>query len=309
MSEELKRKLYNYEADPPGIVWSRIVTALDQEINAEFPEKLYDLEVTPPLDAWSKIEEGLHDEGKEQYPTKLYNVEVTPPAGAWNKILPLLDQEKVPSKTSSKGKIIPFVKYAAAACIIGLLALGALKLLNQTVKAPVDKAPITAKEISPKKDSGVNRNQGEQLILPPSNNLPKEAPALARAEIKSRKKNLPEEATYMTQMAANYSTASGTKVISDFRQASLKGDIPGNCSQISDADPYLMFMNPDGYLVRISKKLAETLGCVYSNGNSDESNRCQDQIKKWRDKIAQSSATSSPDNFMDILNVIKSVQE
>ena len=31
--------------------------------------------------------------------------------------------------------------------------------------------------------------------------------------------------------------------------------------------------------------------------------------KKWRDKIAQSPATSSPDNFMDILNVIKSVQE
>jgi hypothetical protein len=70
-----------------------------------------------------------------------------------------------------------------------------------------------------------------------------------------------------------------------------------------------MFVNPDGYLIRISKKLAETLGCSYTNGSSDENNRCQDQIRKWRDKIAQSPATSSPDNFMDILNVIKSVQE
>ena len=113
----------------------------------------------------------------------------------------------------------------------------------------------------------------------------------------------------MTQMAATLSKANGTGSASDFRHASLTGDIPGNCSQISDADPYMMFMNPDGYLIRISKKLAEALGCIYTNGNSDEYNRCQDQIKKWRDKIAQSPATSSPDNFMDILNVIKSVQE
>jgi hypothetical protein len=113
----------------------------------------------------------------------------------------------------------------------------------------------------------------------------------------------------MTQMAATFPSANGSKSISDFSQISLKGDIPGNCSLISDADPYLMFVNPDGYLIRISKKLAETLGCIYTNGNSDEYNRCQDQIKKWRDKIAQSPATSSPDNFMDILNVIKTVQE
>ena len=50
MSEELKRKLYNYEAEPPGMMWSRIVTALDQEINAEFPERLYTLEATPPVE-------------------------------------------------------------------------------------------------------------------------------------------------------------------------------------------------------------------------------------------------------------------
>ena len=38
MSEELKRKLFNYQAEPPEIVWSRIVMTLDQEINAEFPK-------------------------------------------------------------------------------------------------------------------------------------------------------------------------------------------------------------------------------------------------------------------------------
>ena len=79
MNEELKRKLYNYEAEPPEIMWSRIVATLDQEINAEFPQKLYTLETPPPFDAWNRIEEKLEEDIQEQYPTKLYNLEIAPP--------------------------------------------------------------------------------------------------------------------------------------------------------------------------------------------------------------------------------------
>jgi len=307
MSEELKRKLYNYEAEPPEIMWSRIVATLDQEINAEFPQRLYTLETPPPSDAWNRIEERLEEDIQEQYPTKLYNLEVAPPPQTWNKILTLLDEEKSIPEIPSKGKIISFLKYAVAACIIGLVAFGTFRLLNQKT----DSRSTALKTVSPRKDSSTALipNQAQQITPPPSNNLPREGTSLAQIETKSRKKTLSEPAVSMTQMAATFPALAGSRSISDFRQVSLKGDIPGNCSLISDADPYLMFVNPDGYLIRISKKLAETLGCIYTNGNSDQYNRCQDQIKKWRDKIAQSPATSSPDNFMDILNVIKSVQE
>ena len=307
MSEELKRKLYNYEAAPPEIMWSRIGTALDQEITAEFPQKLYDLEQTPSSELWDRIEQGLEKGSKEQYPEKLYNIEVAPPPQAWNKILMLLDRRESLPETPKKGRIVSFVRYAAAACIIGVIAFGVFKILNQTT----GNKPVAIKTVAPQKDSSptLNQNPTQQPIPSLSNNLPKESSSLAQIETKHRKKTLPEAATYMTQMAAIFPAAAGSKSVSDFSQISLKGDIPGNCSLISDADPYLMFVNPDGYLIRISKKLAETLGCIYTNGNSNEYNRCQDQIKKWRDKIAQSPATSSPDNFMDILNVIKTIQE
>jgi len=307
MSEELKRKLYNYEAEPPEVVWNRIVTALDQEINAEFPQKLYNLEQTPPSELWDRIEQGLEKGSKEQYPEKLYNIEVAPPPQAWNKILMLLDRRKSLPETPKKGRIVSFVRYVAAACIIGVIAFAAFKLLNQTT----GNRPVAIETVAPQKDSSPTSNQNptEQPIPSLSNNLPKESSSLAQIEIRHRKKTLPEASSYMTQMAATLPAATDSKSISDFSQISLKGDIPGNCSLISDADPYLMFVNPDGYLIRISKKLAETLGCIYTNENSGEYNRCQDQIKKWRDKIAQSPATSSPDNFMDILNVIKTVQE
>jgi len=306
MSEKLKRKLYNYEPDPPEVVWSRIVTTLDQEVDAEFPERLYALEVIPPPDTWNKIEKGLEQENKEQYLAKLYNIEVAPPPQAWNKILMLLDRRKSLPGTPKKGRIVSFVRYVAAACIIGVIAFAAFKILNQTT----GNRRVAIKTVAPQKDSSSTSNHPTQQPIPSlSNNLPKESSSLAQIETKHRKKTLPEAATYMTQMAATFPAAAGSKSVSDFSQISLKGDIPGNCSLISDADPYLMFVNPDGYLIRISKKLAETLGCIYNNGNSAEYNRCQDQIKKWRDKIAQSPGTSSPDNFMDILNVIKTVQE
>jgi hypothetical protein len=307
MSEELKRKLYNYEAEPPGMIWNRIETALDQEISAQFPERLYVLEATPPPEVWDRIEEELERESKEQYPEKLYNIEITPPSQAWKKISTLLDDGRAIAEIPSRRRIISFVKYAAAACIIGLIAFGTFRVLNQKT----DGRSTALKAVLPQKDSSAAQIQHptQEPSPSPSNNLPREGASLAQIETKSRKRTSAEPVVSMTQMAATLPAVVGSESTSDFRTASLTGDIPGNCSLISDADPYLMFVNPDGYLIRISKKLAEALGCIYSNGNSDEYNRCQDQIKRWRDKIAQSPATSSPDNFMDILNVIKSVQE
>ena len=151
MSEELKRKLYNYDVEPPEIMWSRIVATLDQEINAEFPQRLYTLETPPPFDAWNRIEEKLEEDIQEQYPTKLYNLEIAPPPETWNKILTLLDEEKAIPEIPSKRRIISFVRYAVAACIIGLIALGTLKLLNQKT----DSGSTALKTVSPRKDSSL----------------------------------------------------------------------------------------------------------------------------------------------------------
>ena len=93
-----------------------------------------------------------------------------------------------------------------------------------------------------------------------------------------------------------------------FQHASLKvAEVPGNCAAISEEDRYLSFMNPDGYLIRISKKLAEALKCYLPTDAQDTP--CDEQIKKWRDKIAQYPASASPDNFMDVLNMIKAAQD
>ncbi len=117
-----------------------------------------------------------------------------------------------------------------------------------------------------------------------------------------------QQSGYMTLLANASASISNSSAI-NFQHASLRVDqVPGNCAAISEEDRYVNFMNPDGYLVRISKKLAEALKCYLPAANTPES-QCDEQIKKWRDKIAQSPASSSPDNFMDVLNIIKAAQD
>jgi hypothetical protein len=310
MNGELKRKLYNYEASPSEEMWNKIAAALDQEIKAEFPQKLYEAEVNPPAGVWNKILTSLKEETDVEYPAKLYNLEVSPPVNAWEKIADALEQEKTFPRISSKRRIVPFVRYAVAASFLGIIAFGALKLVNRkTTDHIVADKTVTPQSISPaivQPDS--NESSSAQTAPAISNNLPKETTALIKTTAGTKRKPT-QQTGYMALLAHSSPGVTNSSAL-NFQQASLRiGEVPGNCPVISDGDRYLNFMNPDGYLIRISKKLAEALGCFYTNGNSEEFKQCQEQIKKWRDKIARSSATSSPDNFMDVLDIIKSVQD
>jgi hypothetical protein len=207
--------------------------------------------------------------------------------------------------------VVPFVRYAVAASVIGILAFAALKLVNQktTGSSTTVKTTVPQRITPPSIQSNTNsqKDSSAQTATALSNNLPKPGAALLKTKVASRKKSV-QQAAYMT-LLTNASSSDDNPSAGAFQQASLVGEVAGNCPVISDADRYLSFMNPDGYLIRMSKKLADALGCNYANGNSEEYKQCQEQIKKWRDKIAQSPASSSPDNFMDLLDILKSVQD
>jgi negative regulator of sigma E activity len=311
MSEELKKKLFNYEVNPPGNAWAKIVDALEEEINAQFPHKLYEAETAPPTNAWSNIVSALESSRKEEYADKLYNLEVSPPVDAWQNISGALHEEHdVVPTISPRRKIAPIVRFAVAASVIAIVAFGALKLLNQKANdrgiagntvAPKKTLPTTVQPLN-------EQTPSVQSVPVLSNNLPKERLALARPKTISRKKPITNQSSYMTQ-TPDMAYAVNSSPAYAFQEASLRGDVPGNCPLITDADRYLNFMNPDGSLVRISKKLADAVGCYYNNGTSDEYKQCQEQMKRWRDKITQSSSAPSTDNFMDVLDIIKSAQD
>jgi hypothetical protein len=316
MSEELKKKLFNYEVIPPVNAWARIADALEEETNAEFPHKLYNAEIAPPRDAWDTIMSTLESVSNEQYPAKLYQLEVAPPVDAWETISGALNAEPSVPAIPSRRKIIPIIRYAVAASLIAFVTFGVFKLLNQKASD----SNIAGNTVVPQKTSPAavqppsQQTPSQQSVPVLSNNLPKETIASTRSKAGVKRKIATSEAeggeafAYMTQTPDNVAYAANSGSASDFQQASLRGDVPGNCPLIADADRYLNFMNPDGSLVRISKKLADAMGCCYNNGTSDEYQQCQEQMKRWRDKLSQSSSAPSADNFMDVLDIIKSAQ-
>lgn len=316
MSEELKKKLFNYEEIPPETTWARIALALDEDINAQFPGRLYQAEVIPPAEIWNKIETGLGLDGQEQYAAKLYNVEVMPPVDAWQHISGTLDQETSLPMISPGKRIAPILRYAVAASLVGIVAFGVVKLLNQkTTDHGLAGKTLVPQNTSPNSiRPEANKNPDVQTVPTQGNNLPPEKTELVKINSISRKRlstnqvDQTFQAPYMTQ-TPDLVNAVNAEAAPNFQQASLTGEVPGNCPLIADVDRYLNFMNPDGSLIRVSKKLADAVGCFYSNGSSDEYKQCQEQIKKWRDKISQSSLAPSADHFMDILDILKSVQD
>jgi hypothetical protein len=185
------------------------------------------------------------------------------------------------------------------------MAFAAFQFLNTRKGHSV--AGVTV--VPPKSPETVNpaeqKNSASQETVV-SNNLPKED--ISKTNKPQRKKTLLQQTGYMTQLANPTIADINSQPSENFQQAVLRGEVPGNCALISETDPYMTFMNPEGYLIRISKKLAETLGCVYTNKGPQDNSPCESQINEWRNRIAQSPVNSSTDNFMDVLNIIKSTQ-
>src|SRR5258705_4353274 len=130
MSERLQNKMYDYEVTPPADLWEKIAAELDEsELAHEFPSKLYEIEITPPVAAWSKIEASLNAEDVE---------------------------------SPQRKKLFPVFRYAAAAVIIGLVALGSIQLL---------KGKSTSKEIVQQKEKLTSKESTAPPVSADENNI------------------------------------------------------------------------------------------------------------------------------------------
>jgi len=66
MSSPLQNKLFNYEVQPPGEVWSKIAASLEETISSEVSEKLYHFEEAPSPAIWPKIASQLDIPSREK---------------------------------------------------------------------------------------------------------------------------------------------------------------------------------------------------------------------------------------------------
>jgi hypothetical protein len=272
MTEEWKNRMYNYEVIPPEKAWEKIATALDDShISDQFPSVLHDLAVSPPATAWDKIAASL--------------------------------DENVPSIPRYK-RIPAFIRYAAAAVLVAGVAFGSIRLFqaNKTNKqeplpvAKIDKA--TDKQVlDPQKVQDLQDN----LALEESKQT------LASIDISpATKKKLVTYHNFTRPVTADIETFSFApqNTYRELDHADITEPVQAVYTDNNIANRYIMLMTPDGQIIRMSKKLGDLVCCVSGEEQDDD---CKDQLYKWRSKIA-SSPSHSPGNFLDILNLVNSLQ-
>ena len=284
-------------------------------MSSNWTDRIKSAESNPPGNGWNKVAASLDDSfNGYKFPVTLYNIEAEPPTGTWNKIQASLDNKQAPViPLGGRSTILSFIKYAVAASIIGLLAFGAIRFFN----IGADNIDVAiAPGIKPSKTDtlAVNDNsQPNSITTTQAQDDTDDNTALEQS--KNTYANLDMHSSRFSSKINRSLYRSPAELASTYSETGLQenpelqyphraavNDSPSDNS----SGRYLMFKNSEGQYIRISKKLSGLFCCV---SGEERNENCDDQLKKWREKIATSSFIPSPDNFMDILDLVSSLQD
>jgi hypothetical protein len=305
MSSGLQNKMYDFEVPPPVKVWEKIAAELeDSELSKQFPSRLYNIQIVPAAQVWQSIATKLDESAfVNDFANKLSGISIAPPLTAWNKIKPMLDAEHETTIPEHR-RLSPLLKYAAAAAIIGFLAWGGVQLFNnKSGDITVAKQETTQPNINT--ETSTINNIDENIAV-----------SDIAASMEEAKNDAALEASKKTYAKLDIAvTRSKIKNATDFffvadtyEPTGTRGlDFePEETSAIDISKRYILLLTPDGNIIRMSKKLRELVCCV---SGEEQDKDCVDQMKKWREKIANPSATHSSSNFIDILDIVKSMRD
>ncbi len=306
MSSRLQNKMYNFEVMPPAAVWEKITAELDEsELSQQFPSRLHTIEIVPPVRVWQSIAAALDESVLENdYAEKLTGIQITPPPAVWNKIKTSLNAEGE-TTISEQRKISPILKYAAAAVITGVLAWGGVQLFtNKSGETAIAKQDTTQPDNNTE-TAAINNTVDKNIAL--SDVTASMEEARNDAALEASKKTFAKLDVAVSRSKIK-NAADFFFITDNYEPTGTRGfDIEPIATASADiTNRYIMLMTPDGNIIRMSKKLRELVCCV---SGEEQDKDCVDQMKKWREKIANPSTTHSSSNFIDILSIVKSMQD
>ena len=322
MNDSFQHKLYNHTEAPPASAWEKIALALDEShLSDQFTTTLQNAVANPPASAWASIAASLEElELSNEYPSTLANMEVAPPATAWEKISQSLSAEEE-SPAREQRRILPVLRYAAAAVFVGFVAFGAVKLLNNKKEnnglAGTTEIPGKQNTGSPlNNDPAISSDQVTEEAVQSQDAL--DAAALeeskgtfASLDMSDRQKMRKiSQDLFMEEVAPVNTEADLLLPEAIFQQLECTDvSVPAYTATnaaIDMASRYSLLMTADGHIVRVSKKLSGLICCV-SGEEQDED--CKTQLNQWKKKIADSPVAPSPGNFIDILSLLQTLKD
>ncbi|MET0466879.1 MAG: hypothetical protein ABW007_27205 [Chitinophagaceae bacterium] len=265
-------------------------------------DKLNNYEVTPPANAWNRIADALDEAHQgDQFPARLHAMELAPPPAAWDKIAASLGQDDQQAGEAivinQPSRFKQYIRYAAAAVVIGAVAFGILRWTGSSADDPTGPS-VAVKAAAPATTSPAQTAGTSNTTVFPTNIVDEEAKTVTGEKLIAR---LDRPSKNTRRVNADVQTAVYNAAASKSRSLYTYSDhLP------SMADRYIMLMTPDGNFIRMSKKWGNLVCCV---SGEDPDADCKDQLKKWQEKMATSSLTTSAGNFIDILQLVNSLDE
>lgn len=293
MSDTLRQKLLQQEVIPPPGNWERIARVLDEKAAFRTTrEKLLEVSVIPASRNWAAITDKLSE---QHISGKLLEAEVLPPAAAWPSIVQQLDQN------GSKEKIRRF-PYFRAAIAAALLVSSGLAVWQWTKPAAnpgtADKTEYRSPVIQEKEDPNPTVTIKE-LVNPEKSRAVISDEARDEAALEASKKTYARLDLPARKIAGQVSNFYFRQSLPLFTEPETPADAETVKSPAGAR--YITLLTPDGNMIRLSRKL-ESLVCCISGAGEDPA--CNEQLRKWRERITTSSLGHTGDSFMDLLQLI-----
>lgn len=311
-NEVFAQKLNEAAVAPPVSIWDSISAELDNEA---FAQKLTEAAVAPPFAMWDKIDAALDAEVNEQLKEKLIHAEVLPHAASWNYIEQQIHATEGAKVIPFKSRVAPLYKLAAAAVITGVMAWGAYQLFStgeSTTNQPAI-AQTTTPEVKPAETSTTT-----PVIIPQPQQPSSVATAKKAAKKGPTKQNrvtVQQQDPLPNNVAVAEAVSHSSETILPHRDVHHKKNTSAFTGTAVPENQYMLVLNDNGDLIRVSKKIA-TMKCANGSGELPvdavaalQTRDCDDQIKRWQQKIAMSALVSPNSGYIDMNELILTTEK
>ncbi|MDX2047329.1 MAG: hypothetical protein SFU87_11115 [Chitinophagaceae bacterium] len=296
----------------------------------EWKKRLYDHEEIPPEKSWEHLS-GELDKEPWVISRRLQTHEEIPPPEIWDNINVLLEEGPT---TNNKARPVfnlrkRFLKYAAAASVAGLIILSGIYLINRREPLAITDAvsqaeqPVqqkTANDTSPEVSEKSTASQPSEKA---SNNLPIAKEVTPDTGIPLQKEEQPGYSVNVIKHAAETYTYNIVPVPVSKKSfsASYKVNINGNKIRYSKSEElgtYLTIIGPEGQMIKVSPKFKNAMPYLQANDKVtadfwnflfEDENNWQMLFEEWKQKLNSSNLAPDSRNFMDILELMRLIQE
>ncbi len=315
LNETYATRLNNTSVTPPAVIWENIAQQLNDDAIAN---QLSNTAITPPMLAWDVISKQLDEESDKLLREKILKAEATPPVTCWDFIEQQLGAESGAKVISIGIRLKTVYKLAAAAAVTGIIAWSAYQFLasptadpqpaivqNNTPQPQPAIAPAIVKKVE--KESAPNTSTSKNKVTAYNRK-----PAVAKTKPVIRKEqteplNINNNIAAIETTPANHSS----QALVSYTGIHHNKKTGNTGSQAITENRYLLVLNENGDLIRVSKKLA-TLKCAKTGDFPTDavavlqSRDCENQIKEWQQRLSISTSSAG---YIDLDELVKTTEK